>query len=92
MEFMPRHLRAALQLLARSPGFAATVIVTLALGIGADGARLRLLGSLLYGVAPYDPMSYAAAAAVLLAACALAATLPAARAARVDPMTTLRGD
>jgi ABC-type lipoprotein release transport system permease subunit len=50
------------------------------------------MASPLHGVAPYDPMSYADAAAALLTACVLAALVPAARAERVDPMTALRRD
>jgi hypothetical protein len=39
-----------------------------------------------------DPVAYAASLAVIVAACLLAAAIPATRAARVDPMTTLRQD
>jgi len=37
-----------------------------------------------------DPMAYAASLVVIIAACLLAAWIPAARAARLDPMRTLR--
>ena len=39
-----------------------------------------------------DPMAYAASLLVIVAACLLAAWIPAARAARLDPMRTLRQD
>ncbi len=39
-----------------------------------------------------DPMAYASSVLVIVAACLLAAWIPAARAARVDPMRTLRQD
>jgi ABC-type antimicrobial peptide transport system permease subunit len=52
----------------------------------------RLVSSLLYGIAPHDPISYAATAAVLMLAAVAAGWLPALRAARVDPMTALRSD
>lgn len=55
-------------------------------------AALRPLRALLFGIAPHDPIVIGAVV-LLLAATALAASwLPAARAARADPMTTLRAD
>jgi hypothetical protein len=39
-----------------------------------------------------DPVAYAASLLVIIAACALAALMPALRATRVDPITTLRND
>jgi ABC-type lipoprotein release transport system permease subunit len=50
----------------------------------------RLLSSLLYGVEPNDPVLMFAAAAMLAAATTLAASLPAWRAAWLDPMRVLR--
>jgi ABC-type antimicrobial peptide transport system permease subunit len=50
----------------------------------------RLLDSQLYGVRAGDPLTYAALLALLLGAAALASDLPARRAARVDPVETLR--
>ncbi|MGE0454954.1 MAG: ADOP family duplicated permease [Vicinamibacteria bacterium] len=50
----------------------------------------RLLSGLLFGVEPKDPVSYAAAAGVLLAVGLAACLLPARRAAATDPMTALR--
>jgi len=52
----------------------------------------RLVGSLLYGIEPHDPVSYAAAGIVLLIAAAVAGSIPALRAARVDPVTALRNE
>ena len=48
-------------------------------------------GPLLYNVEPTDPAAYASAGALLIAVGALACYLPARKAARVDPVTTLRG-
>ena len=60
------------------------------LGLSAALAGARLLKSLLFGVGPHDPATYAAVA-LLLALVALAATLIPARAAmRVEPMVALR--
>jgi ABC-type antimicrobial peptide transport system permease subunit len=63
-----------------------------ALGVAASLALSRLIESLLFGVRPTDPLTYGGVAALLglvaLAACAL----PAARAARVDPLIVLRSE
>lgn len=59
--------------------------------IAAAGAA-RLLGGLLYGIAPFDPAAYLASAVLLLMVGLFACALPARRAARVDPMEALRGD
>jgi putative ABC transport system permease protein len=50
----------------------------------------RLLKSLLFRVSPSDPATYVAVAAILGTAALAAAILPSLRAARVDPVTTLR--
>jgi predicted permease len=50
----------------------------------------RLLASFLYGVGTADPLSLAAAAAILLAAGLVAAYVPARRASRIDPALVLR--
>jgi ABC-type lipoprotein release transport system permease subunit len=51
-----------------------------------------LLGSLLYGVAPYDPLTLVVATAVLGLVVLVAIMLPARRAARVPPASALRAD
>jgi putative ABC transport system permease protein len=55
-------------------------------------AGSRLMASLLFNVAPHDPMSFAAGAMLLLATTAVAAWVPARRASRADPARTLRED
>ncbi len=50
------------------------------------------LSFLLYGVSPRDPAVLAAVTVVLIAATFAASFVPAIRAARVDPVQTLRGD
>jgi putative ABC transport system permease protein len=62
----------------------------LILGLGASLAASRLVANLVYGVKTSDPVTLAAVATLLLAAAALAAFLPARRAARVDPIVALR--
>ncbi len=63
-----------------------------AIGVGAAVGLARLMSALLFGVSALDWPTYAAAAAVLLLACALASYLPARRAATIDPMETLRAE
>jgi putative ABC transport system permease protein len=53
-------------------------------------AFTRLLSSMLFGVSPSDPMTLSMVIAVVVGAAVLAAILPAARAARIDPMQALR--
>jgi predicted permease len=60
-------------------------------GVGAIAAS-RLIGALLFGVAPTDPATFASIAAILMATALLGSYVPARRASRVDPMTTLRAE
>ena len=57
--------------------------------LGAFGVT-RYLGSLLYGVRPYDPVTFAAVALLLALVAFAACLIPARRAMRVDPMVALR--
>jgi predicted permease len=68
----------------------ALVALGLALGLGAAWWLGRYVESQLYGVAPTDPRAVLLAAAGLCAVAALAAGVPAWRAARVSPMSALR--
>jgi putative ABC transport system permease protein len=64
----------------------------LALGLAGAYALTRLMTSLLYGVAPTDPITYVGVAALLVGIAAIASYLPARRATRVDPMIALRSE
>jgi putative ABC transport system permease protein len=59
-------------------------------GLGISFVVTRFLGTLLYGVRPFDPLTFCGMSLVLLAVALLASAAPAYRAARTDPMTTLR--
>jgi hypothetical protein len=61
-------------------------------GLGAAGVLARLMWSLLLGVSSLDPPAYVGALAAPIAAATHASYLPAQRAARIDPMNTLRAD
>jgi ABC-type antimicrobial peptide transport system permease subunit len=61
-------------------------------GLVAAAALGRLMSSLLFGVSPLDPLAYAAALGATIAAAALASYVPARRAAKIDPMNTLRAE
>ena len=62
------------------------------LGLAGAAASTRLLESWLYGVTPLDPRTFAWSASGMLVIAALASYLPARRAARIDPLITLRSE
>ena len=66
--------------------------IGLAIGLIAAVAATRLLSSMLFEVKPGDPLTYLGVAALLGAISLAASYLPALRATRVDPMSTLRQD
>jgi ABC-type antimicrobial peptide transport system permease subunit len=69
---------------------AALTALGLAAGTAAALALSRTLSSLLFGVGPHDPATFAAIVALLAAAALGACYLPARRAARLDPTRALR--
>jgi ABC-type antimicrobial peptide transport system permease subunit len=66
--------------------------VGLVAGIAGALALTRLMRNLLVGVSPTDPLTFVSVGALLLFVALAATYLPARRAARVDPASTLRGD
>jgi putative ABC transport system permease protein len=67
-------------------------LVAIGAGIGVGGSLLlvRSLGTLLFGVTPYDLATFATVLALLGAVAVLASYVPARRAARVEPLLALR--
>jgi ABC-type antimicrobial peptide transport system permease subunit len=63
----------------------------LILGIIAAWGGTRLLRSVLFGVSPTDPLTFAAVVGLLLATAWIASSLPAGRSTRLDPMRVMRG-
>jgi predicted permease len=66
------------------------VAVGLGAGVAAAVALAQLMASLLVGVTPEDPATYAGVAAMLAAAAVLACYLPARHALSVDPVAALK--
>ncbi len=64
--------------------------VGIAVGLLLSAAATRLLGKLLYGMSPLDPVSFAAASLAWTAVAMLASYVPARRAMKVDPVVALR--
>jgi len=65
-------------------------VVGLAIGLAAALGVTRLMASILFGVNPSDPPTFASVAMILAASALLASWVPAWRASRVDPMVALR--
>jgi predicted permease len=74
-------------------GIAETVVPVMAGVLGGCAAALtsaQLIASLLYDVAPGDPITFAGASAILVTVAMMAGWLPARRASRIDPLLALR--
>jgi predicted permease len=65
-------------------------LIGIVAGVIASIGVARLIASLLYGMAPGDPVTFLGMAALLVVAALLAGYLPARRASRIDPMIALR--
>jgi predicted permease len=87
--------------LGAAPGQVQRLVVTRGLRVTAAGLLLglfaaagvaRLLSGLLFGINPFDPMTYLAIAGILLGVAAASCWLPARRAANTDPVVALRAE
>jgi putative ABC transport system permease protein len=69
-------------------------LAAIGLGIGLAGALAlsQLMGSLLYGVGTRDPVTFVGVTTVLGIVAIVASYLPARRAARIDPVISLRSN
>ncbi len=68
------------------------VLPGLLVGVAASLASTRLIARFLYGVPPNDPVTFVAVSLALAIVAFAASAWPAWRAARVDPVTALRGE
>jgi len=66
--------------------------IGVAIGLAGAVALMRLMKSLLFGISPLDPLTYASVPVVLVAAAVLASYLPARRASAVDPVEALKAE
>jgi putative ABC transport system permease protein len=83
--------RGSLVALVLRRGLALTAL-GIALGMGASAAATRAITSLLYGISPLDAVTYLGVALLLGAVALVAGSVPAWRAARVDPVLPLRAE
>jgi len=60
------------------------------IGLAASFATMRLLSTMLYGVRPTDPLTFAGSSALVILVALAASWIPARRAASIDPMQSLR--
>ena len=72
----------------------ALILATSGIAVGVVGAlaATRVMAALLFGIAPTDPATFTSIAGVLLATALLGSFVPARRAARIDPMVSLRSE
>ena len=66
------------------------IAIGVTVGIAGGLAATRAMQSILFGVAPFDPLTFAAVALLLAMIGLTAALVPVARAARVNPLESLR--
>lgn len=64
--------------------------IGLVIGLAAAGAAARWAASLLYGINAFDPVTFVVVPLLVMTAAAIACLLPAWKAARVDPVSSLR--
>jgi ABC-type antimicrobial peptide transport system permease subunit len=95
MDTLRRDLTYAVRGLRNILGFAAVATLTIALGIGACTAIFaitQVMVTLLVGVNPTDPVTFAAIVALFGMIAVTASWIPARQASRLDPMAAIRAE
>jgi ABC-type antimicrobial peptide transport system permease subunit len=67
-------------------------VIGVGFGLAAAVPLTRIMESMLFGISPLDPLTYAGVSAGLLVAAAAASYVPAWRASVIDPVEALRGE
>lgn len=70
----------------------ALTAIGLVVGLASAAALMTLLSTLLFGVSPFDPLTYGTVVLALATVTFVATWLPARQATRIDPMSALRAD
>jgi putative ABC transport system permease protein len=73
-------------------GAARLTVIGIAIGLATAAALSRFLATLVFPVAPLDPITFTVVPLVLMATAAIAVAAPAWRAARVDPVVAFRAE
>jgi len=73
-------------------GAARLTVIGIAIGLAAAAAASRFVATLVFPVAPLDPVTFTVVPLVLIATAAIAVAAPAWRAARVDPVVAFRSE
>ena len=68
------------------------ITISLVLGLGAAFVLSRLMAGLLYGIEPFDPVTFAAMPLFLLTIALLGCYVPARRATSVNPLAALKAE
>jgi putative ABC transport system permease protein len=73
-------------------GGMAVVVAGAVAGVGAALGLSRLMGTIVYGVQPTDPLTFSGVTVFLLGVALVACLVPARRATKIDPLGALRSD
>jgi ABC-type antimicrobial peptide transport system permease subunit len=96
LDTLLRDVRYALRQFVRNPLFTIVAMISLAIGIGAalgivlTIACTRVIAGRLYGLSTLDPLTILSAVVLFMMVAVIAAFIPAARAARANPIVALR--
>ncbi|MEX0906870.1 MAG: FtsX-like permease family protein [Gemmatimonadota bacterium] len=67
-------------------------VLGMLIGLAAASAMGRVMTTMLFGIEPFDPVTYAGGSVVFLTVAVVACLIPAQRAARIEPSEALRAE